>query len=166
MDRVDLLPEELERPTLVVHPVTGEVLELTGDTADLVRWLREVREMESQIREVKRVVTAELIERMDREARYTLHVGDLEVKGDGPVAPTIYDGEQLRVALGEYVEAGAITEEALDRAVEFVPGYRPRAAGLKALARLGGGIAETIERHAKPKDSYERRVTIKERGLR
>lgn len=166
MDLVELRPERPDRPSIIVHPGTGEVLDLAGDTEILVRWLREVREMESEIREVKRVVTGELIDRMDREARYTLHVGDLEVKGDGPIAPTLYEGEQLRNALAEYVEAGVITPEALDRAVEVLPTYRPRTAGIKALKRLGGPIADLVDQHAKPKESYERRVTIKEREAR
>lgn len=158
MDTVDLRPEQ---PEIIVHPATGEILDLGGETGDLVRWLQEVREMEAQIRDVKRLVTRELIARMDRDARYTLQAGGCTVKGDGPTPPTVYDGEQLRHALAEYVEAEVITADALDRAVEVTQEYKPRAVGINALKRLGGGVAETIEQHARPKENYERRVMIK-----
>lgn len=158
MDTVELRPD---RPEIVVHPATGEVLHLTGETADLVRWLQEVRDMESQIRDVKRLVTRELIARMDRDVRYTLQIGDLDVKGDGPIPPTVYDGQQLRQALTEYVDADVITQDTLDRAVEVTQEYRPRAAGINALKRLGGGVALTIEQHGRPKENYERRISIK-----
>lgn len=147
---------------IVVHPATGEILGLDADTADLARWLSEARELDRLMRIEKQRVTEELLDRMDREASYTLRAGDLEIKGDGPIVPTEYDAPALYVALQDYVEAGVITEEALERAVEPQPvTYKARAQGLKALARLGGGIVDVIDLHAQPKENFARRVSVK-----
>lgn len=147
---------------IVVHPATGEVLDLQrADLEQLGRWLLEARELDEQMRSEKRRVVAELLSRMDREARYTLRAADLELKGDGPEAPIEYDVLPLRQALAEFVEAEVITQEALDRAIEPVTVYKPRANGLKPLVRQGGPLAETIAHYASPKESYERRVSVK-----
>jgi hypothetical protein len=145
---------------LVIHPATGEVISLDGDTAPLARFLTEVRELEQQLRDEKRIVTRELIDRMDREARYTLHTDGLDIKGDGPKIPTDYEAEPLRAELQEFVEAEVITQEALDRAVEPITTYKARAQGLNALRGLGDQFAAVIDRHAHPKENYERRVSI------
>jgi hypothetical protein len=151
--------------SVVVHPATGELLDLSAPTEDLARWLTEARELDEAMRTEKRRVVAELLDRMDRDASYTIRVGSLELKGDGPEPPTVYDGESLRHALQAYVDAEVISPEALDRAVEVVPTYKPRANGLKALLRQGGALAQTVLAHAQPKENYERRVSVKPRGL-
>jgi hypothetical protein len=151
--------------SIVVHPATGEMLDLASPTEDLARWLADARRLDEAMRAEKRRVVEELLERMDREASYTFRTTDLEIKGDGPEPPMVYDGEALRGALQEFVEAEVISPEALDRAVEVVPTYKPWANGLKALVRQGGELARTIERYAQPKDGYERRVSVKARGL-
>jgi hypothetical protein len=150
---------------ILVHPATGEILSLDADTADLARWLVEARELDEAMRAEKKRVVAELLARMDREASYTLRAGDLEIKGDGPAPPDEYDAQPLREALTEYVEAEVISIDALDRAVEIVPTYKPRANGLKALLRQGGDLARTIEAHRHPKENHDRRVSVKPRAL-
>jgi hypothetical protein len=150
---------------IVINPATGEVLSLDEPTEILARWLSETRELEERLREEKRRVTRELIDRMDRDASYTLRAGDLEIKGDGPEAPTEYDAEALYAELKEFVDSEAITEDALARAVEPVVTYKPRAGGLNALRKRGGSIADAIERHSRPKENYERRVSIKARDV-
>lgn len=150
---------------VVIHPSTGEILDLSAPTDDLARWLTEARELDEAMRVEKRRVVAELLARMDREANYTLRVGDLELKGDGPEPPMVYDGAALRLALKEFVDAEVISPDALDRAVEIVPTYKPRANGLKALLRQGGDLARVVEAHAQPKENHERRVSVKPRAL-
>lgn len=146
---------------IVVHPSTGEVLELDAPTEQLARWLVEARELDEAMRSEKRRVVVELLNRMDREARYTLRVANLELKGDGPEPPTDYDGEQLREALAEFVAAEVISQEALDRAIEPVTTFKPRANGLKPLIRQGGQLPQVIAQYAAPREGYERRVSVK-----
>jgi hypothetical protein len=151
---------------IVIHPATGEILELDASTETLACWLTEARELDERMREEKRRVVQELLNRMDRDAQYTLRAGDMEIKGDGPASPTEYDAEPLRAALEEFVDGEVISQDALDRAVEIVPVYKPRANGLKALVRQGGQLAEIVERYARPKENHERRVSVKPRAFK
>ncbi|MCW3018622.1 MAG: hypothetical protein JWN10_930 [Solirubrobacterales bacterium] len=146
---------------IVIHPSTGEVLDLDASTEDLARWLVEARQLDEAMRAEKRRVVSELLARMDRDASYTLRVGDLELKGDGPAPPMEYDAVELRAALSEFVEAEVISSDALDRAIEDEQKLRPRVNGLKALMRQGGPLAETIERYAHPKEGHERRLSVR-----
>ncbi len=149
-------------PGIVIHPATGEVTDLNGPIETLAHWLADARELDREMRIEKQRVTDELLARMDREASYTLRAGDLEIKGDGPKPPVEYDAVELREALQEYVDAGVITADALERAVERQPiTYKPRAQGLQALEKLGGGVVQAIQRHSRPKDDYQRRVSVK-----
>lgn len=152
--------------SIVVHPATGEILELDASTEMLARWLTEARELDERMREEKRRVVQELLARMDRDAQYTVRAGDMEIKGDGPAPPTEYDAEPLRRELEEFVDAEVISQDALDRAVEIVHVYKPRANGLKALVRQGGQLAEIVERHGRPKENHERRVSVKPRAFK
>jgi hypothetical protein len=75
----------------------------------LARWLLEARELDDAMRTEKRRVQGELLARMDREASYTVHTGEFELKGDGPEPPTAYDAGALRTALAEFVDAEVIS---------------------------------------------------------
>jgi hypothetical protein len=147
---------------IVIHPATGEITVLNAPVAELARWLAEARELDRQMKIEKQRITDELLARMDSEASYTLRSGGLEIKGDGPVPPTEYDAQALYTSLQEYVEAGVITKDALERAVVPQPvTYKARTQGLKALEKLNGGIVQAIQRHARPTEDYRRRVNVK-----
>ena len=149
---------------LVIHPFTGEVLDLDSPTEHLARWLQEQRDQEQVLREEKNRVQRELLRRMDLEANYTLRAGEFEIKGDGPQTPLEYDGQGLREALDDYVKAGFISRSAVDRAVEPVTAYKVKAAGVNALRKLEGStIPAVIDRYAAPKEGYVRRVSVKAR---
>lgn len=150
-------------PGVVIHPATGEVLDLEAPTETLARWLSEARELDREMRVEKIKVVNELLSRMDTDAAYTVRTERFDITGDGPEPPKEYDARGLRVALAEFVEAGVITQDALDRAVEVVPTYKPRAAGLNALRRLPGSIGEVIDRHSRPKEDHRRNVSVKPR---
>jgi hypothetical protein len=155
----------VQAPTMpaVVDPRTGEAVVLAEAATDtLAAFLENVRDVESSFREQKRAVTVEILARMDREARWTGRVGDYEIHGDGPTPQVEYDAEALHQALGEFVDAGIITEHAREEAVERVQIFKARARGIKALQKLGGGIAEAINRHARDADR-DRRVSVKRR---
>ncbi|HEY1690020.1 MAG TPA: hypothetical protein VGF95_14290 [Solirubrobacteraceae bacterium] len=157
------MTEDLAR--LVIHPATGELLDLDQASTDqLGHWLLDARELDQRVREEKRAVTQEILARMDREARHTFHGSDLELKGDGPKIPTEYDATPLRAELQEFVDGQVISPEALDRAIEVQEVLKPRAEGLNALRALGGPIAECVERHAHPKERHERKVSVKLRS--
>jgi hypothetical protein len=149
-----------ETPAVVITPMTGEVVELDATTDVLADWLHRVRQAEADLRDAKRAVGAELLARMDREARWTARVGAFEVKGDGPGAVE-YDAERLRTELHLLVRAGEISEAAMQDAVEIVHTYKAKARGINALRKLGGRVAAAIDSCASP-STKDRRVTVKE----
>jgi hypothetical protein len=51
----------------------------------------------------------------------------------------------LRGRLEELVADGLLSMEAVDAAVEVVTGFKARAAGISALRKLGGVVAEAVE---------------------
>ena len=151
--------------SIIVHPLTGEVLDLDEPTECLAAWLQQTREGEEQLRAEKQRVQEEIIRRLDFEGKCSATIGEFEIKADGPAPPTEYDARALRDALAEYVEAEAISQDALDRAVEVIPEYKARKNGLNALRKLNSEIASLIDEHSHERENYQRRVSIKPRAL-
>lgn len=152
--------EQLQRAVQFADPLTAEVLTLDSESGDLARFLTNVRELESVLREHKRMVTRELLTRMDRSASWTMRVeGGLKITGQSPAPAESWDGAELRTALLELVDAGVLAVEAVDAAVETVVSYRPRKAGITALRKLGGDAAAVVERLCVVSEP-ERRVSV------
>lgn len=148
MSAAEITPAPADIPA-VIDPSTGEAVVVASATTDtLAMFLDNVRQVEQTFREHKRAVTREILSRMDREARWSGVVGDYAITGDGPTKPTEYDAEALYNALTEYVDSGAISEAALDAAIERRYSYKAKHRGIQALARLGGHISETILQHS------------------
>lgn len=145
----------------IVNPATGEVLNLDAPTTDLARYLADMRDIEARWRDIKSVVTGELLRRMDATASWTLHLDGLTVKGASPQPVEEYDAAALRDALLELVDDGTLDIAAVDRALALVVSVKPHAAGIKALRKLGGKVAETVDAHAR---TVERRRYISVTG--
>jgi hypothetical protein len=144
----------------VLNPRTGEITELAADTAELARYLADVRAWEMEfLRPAKRAVEEELLRRMDHEASYTLRAGGLEVTGDGP-GRVEYDADVLRDRLRPLVDAGVISRDAFAAAVRERVSYQPMARGLNALRKLGGVVAEAVGAAERPSEK-PRRVTVR-----
>jgi hypothetical protein len=162
MSSTDLTPHASDMPA-VVDPVTGEALVLADVPTDsLALFLSNAREIDSTLREQKKAVGREILARMDKEAKWSAALGDWNVKGDGPTKPTEYDAEQLYEALGEFVDAGVITEAAREDAVERTYAYKAKHRGIQALTKLGGGVAEVIRAHSREVEK-DRRVSVSRR---
>jgi hypothetical protein len=144
----------------VVIPVVGQVLDLTGPLLDLGEALDDIRDIESQFRAAKRVISDAVLERMDFDSRYTFREGPFELRGDGP-GRVEYDGAALAHVLAQLVDDGLISEDAAKAACEVVQTYKPKAAGIKNLLKRGGRIAEAIEKTAEPVPDERRRVSVK-----
>jgi hypothetical protein len=140
----------------LVNPSTGEVVELDGPTESLAEFLADMREHESLCREAKKLVTREVVSRMDKSATWTLHVAGLKLSAASPAPTEEFDGPELKEALHALVEEGVLSIEAVDAAVETVVSYKPRKAGINALRKLGGRVAEVIAEHCREveKDRY------------
>jgi hypothetical protein len=140
----------------LVNPTTGELITLDSPTDDLANFLADMREHESLCREAKKLVTREVVSRMDKQASWTVHAGGLKLSTSSPAPTEEFDGPMLHEALQVLVDQGVISVEALDAAVETVIKYEPRRKGINALRKLGGRAAEIVNAHATEvhKDRY------------
>lgn len=144
----------------VVHPFTGESIDLTVATVDdLASFRIELKEYGYRLRDVNKYIDQEILRRMDKKASYTIRTPDYEMKGASPAPSEEWDELALRSDLYELVDRDVIDESAADAAVETVVTYKVRKVGVNALRKLGGIVQETVDRHCRevPKD---RRVTV------
>lgn len=152
----DLVPT---RSIQLVNPSTGELVELDGPTEALAEFLADMREHESLCREAKKLVTREVVSRMDRQAAWTIRAAGLKLSAASPQPTEEFDGPELKEALHALVEEGVISIEAVDAAVETVVTYKPRKAGIVALRKLGGRVAEVVDAHSREVEK-ERYVSV------
>jgi hypothetical protein len=139
---------ELVRQPLV-HPLTGQALDLDNATyEDLGRMLAEIDEQKLLLQELRNLVGGEVLSRQDLEVQWTTHAGDYKLTGASKQPVEEFDGLELRNALLELADAGVISQEAVDRAVETVITYKPKKAGIAALRKLGGDVKDLIDDRA------------------
>jgi hypothetical protein len=146
------MSQEIGQREVVLHPLTGEVLELDATpTEELGRFLYEIRDLESRLREIKSLANREILSRQDRNAEWTTRAGEYVLKGASPSSTSTeeFDGLALRSDLCELVDSGVLSIEAVDAAVQTVIIYKARKVGVNALRKLGGVVAETVDQHAK-----------------
>lgn len=149
----------IDRAVQFANPLTGEVLCLTSPSLELGRYLADIREFESVIREHKRMVSRELLARMDKSASWTMRLEGVTITGQSPAPAEEWDGAELREALLALVDDGLLTIEAVDAAVETVVTFKARKAGISALRKLGGEVAGVVNRLCRSEER-ERRVTV------
>lgn len=151
---------ELEpRPAELLNPTTGEVLSLNAPDGELGRLLADIRDVEGILREQKRVITRELLDRFDKRACWTVYESGVKLSGASPAPTEEWDGADLYQALNEFVDAGQLSQTAVNAAVEVTVVYKPKKAGIAALRKLGGDIAATIDGLAREVEK-ERRITV------
>jgi hypothetical protein len=164
----DARPTKAERAEIVVHPRTGEAIEIRGAATNELAGLRDaiVDWERSDIAGWKRAIDEELRGRLDHESVRSATVG----RGTGRFkitvpAPTktVWDAEQAYKAARELVRQGLISETAAGRAVERVVEYKAKHAALIQLAAHAdervrdaiGGCRSTVA--VDPKD---RRISV------
>ena len=101
----------------VVHPMSGEVLDLESTTDTLAQWLLDLRELRQMLSGTIDTISEELSERLDQENTRTGRVGEWEIKGVAP-STTVYDPEQLQKALDELVLDGVLAAAVVERTVK------------------------------------------------
>lgn len=159
-------PALIDEPTVaqIMDRRTGEIIDLAHATVEeLGTWLDGLREAEQIQRSEKSAVHREIHRRMDADVTWTLRSATWKLTGQSPTLVT-YDAEKLHQALAELVEEDLIPQAALEAAVEVKPTYSARVSGINKLQKLGGTVADVIERCAQPKDPARRRVTLSRIG--
>lgn len=158
-------PQNSERAltprSTLLDRTSGELIDLTEATTDrLAEVLLTTRELEAELRSAKALVSREVHRRMDREAKWTARVGGYELRGQSPERVE-YDPEELGRRLRVLRRSGLVSPAACRNALERVVSARPRKAGIRALLKLGGEVAEAVCACERPVES-ERRVSVKE----
>lgn len=157
--------EPRQERAVVADLATGEVLDVENATTDeLAGYLAGARDFEGRVRAAKRTVADELLARMDRAAQWTVVAGAFKVSGDSPAAKVTYDGEALAADLDQLVADDLLAPNAAANAVERVTSWKVSQAGVNALLKLGGAVAETVERH-RAEEPKDRRVSVRPAGL-
>jgi hypothetical protein len=67
----------------LVVPYSGEVVRLDAPTDALAEIVYGIRELESELRSMKAILSEEVHRRMDEEARWTVEAGRFKVSGRG-----------------------------------------------------------------------------------
>jgi hypothetical protein len=133
----------------LADPDTGELVDLGNATEDqLARALDAIADHYREIASWKRMVSDEVLRRMDSFASWTIHAGGLKLTAPSPAPQIAYDEPALREALETLADAGRFDHQAVERAVERVVTFKVHAAALKALAKLGDDVAMAIAGHA------------------
>lgn len=98
----------------------GEILDLrAASTERLAQCIDEMNELRARLRDVEEIVARELLNRMDRQALWTVRVGDYEIKAASPnVGCEVYPERELEEALVELVDAQVISPEAASMALK------------------------------------------------
>jgi hypothetical protein len=108
---------------VVLDHTTGEIIDIAkADTARLAAFCTNLGQLRKELAEAEGIVSDELIDRMDHECLYTLHVEDgelrWEIKGSSPTAgTTVYPQDMLETELQGLVAENLITPEAAGRAL-------------------------------------------------
>jgi hypothetical protein len=83
----------------------------------------------------------------------------LKITGQSPAPVEEWDGLELRTALLDLHARDHIELAAVYAAVEAVTTWKVRKAGITALRKLGGEVAETVDRLCQ-RSERERRVSV------
>lgn len=136
---------------IVVLPASGEVIDLR-ESNQVARAFSDIREMESQLREVKGVLADALIAHSARLGSRTMHldVAKVEVRGG---TETVYAAQEIK---RELLAAGMAPERVAEIVVETID-YKVSAVEAKRAAAANPEYAEIIERH---KQVYVKRPSV------
>lgn len=146
--------------TTLVHPATGEILDLAAPAWELGRTIDEIRDIESRLREIKAEINAEFHRRMDRDRSWTIHTPDFDLVGRSDQPERVWDIEQLQALLATLENEGVISREAALAAVQPRIEYKVLHRGIEAL-RKNPALREQIDACFTEQPPANRRVSVK-----
>lgn len=102
---------------IIIHPVSGEVLELeTATTTDVAEALARLGDLYNDLAAFKTRLVDEIAGRMDKANARTETVGNYKIEVNAPRTEA-YPVPTMRQALQELVDAGALEASVLDRVI-------------------------------------------------
>lgn len=157
---------DLIRPDGIINPDTGELTSLEEiPTPALARVLGFVQHsIDLHLRglyEAKRVLGAEIIDRMDRGGEWTIRAPGVEVRAPSPEAGTTqWDVLKLERILDELVEEGLLDRSAKARAVSQEIALKVQSRGVNALLKIPV-VAERIAAARNYEAARERKASVR-----
>jgi len=126
--------QQLTAPVRVMHPATGELLEIGPATPleDLAAMRRAITDGVRDLYGLAKVLDEEITRRADHEGTGTLHAGRLRLVVPKPTK-TEWDVPQLSLTLEALVNETRISRAKASRALETIVTYKPRPAELNQL---------------------------------
>jgi hypothetical protein len=138
---------------MIVDYVSGELIDPKSASAEaLAQYMTNVQSIREDLAAAEAIVSDELVARMDRDAKWTLHVGDpkvqvWEITAPSPTAGTeVYPPDVLETELRALVDRGTITVDAADAALK-------RIVTVKLAVPLSASLSETAQ-HVKQMMSF------------
>lgn len=116
---------------ILVIPGTGEVVSLDGDLQSFVGAWDQLKELERDLRVVKREISDEIARRLDHEGRRSLTVGDWKFTTTAPTEK-VWNLAELQLTLTELKDEGTISADKAERCIK----WEPKAAWLELKALL------------------------------
>lgn len=155
-------PAGTPRDLVVVHPGTGEVIDLANSTtSSLADYRLELIEAKRALDGFAEDLDVELARRIDLEAVRKVQVGgyDLEVQAPSYVE---YDVPRLTIVLEALVQDGRISRGAAERAIKTKVEHSPVQRELnRLLTHADAEVRESVARCRSDVPRTRRRVTVK-----
>lgn len=116
-------------------------------TVELAQVTEKLTELRALAGEATGIASDELVRRMDRDGKWTVHEDGYTIKSASPAAGTVsYDLDKLRAALADLVAAGVVSAAGANAAVETV---QPKVAVSYGLLRsIKRALADTDDQDA------------------
>ena len=141
----------------ILHPQTGELVNLDAPTNELADLLDTYRQIDSESRRAKTAITDELARRFDHEGRASHTAGNWKLQVNSPEAVT-YQPDRVYAILQAAAEDGEISHDAVELACPPTGKRRVSKRDLtRVLAVLPDERADEIRRLAQPD---ARRITL------
>lgn len=145
--------------SLAIIPTTGEEILRDAPSEKLVQAIKEIDSDVNALGAARAAINVELLERMDKSAKWTQNIGGMTVTAPSPEAWVDYDTEALADSIRTLVDDDVISEEAYDQAFSISLKLKLTAA---AYRKLQPWFASVAERGVKIET---REVKLSKRGL-
>jgi hypothetical protein len=129
----------------LVHPTTGEVLDLAAPAADLLDVADDLELLATRIRHARRALELELVRRIDARGKRKAEV-DGCILETNPPTEDLYDVADVRRELEPLVEAGTVPRETLDALIVQPPPPDPVAPPAKVDRRVVNSLKSSDNR--------------------
>lgn len=144
----------------LVYTDTGEALAFDASTGELATALDRISEYESQLRELRSIISRVITSRMDEALSWTLREGGWVITASTPQAHSQFDEAALSDVLVALYDAGTISGAQHDACWRVKTTREPDAGAIRRLCTISPVIAVAVN-GTRVEKAQARRVGIK-----